>query len=338
MNKIGIIFGMEETFPPAFVERVNQSGTKGVQAEFIKAGGVKMAEPSGYRVIIDRISHDIAFYRAMMKNAVLGGTTVINNPFWWGADDKFFNYALASKIGVAIPPTVVIPHKQHPPGTTGRSMRNLVHPLNWDEIFAYVGFPAFLKPFSGGGWKSVYKVDTPEEFFKAYDDTGDLCMTLQRGVNFKEYFRCYVVGQEKVHVMAYDPRAPQHERYVKNPAPVAPKLMDRVVGDALKLCRALGYDLNTVEFAVEDGVPYAIDFLNPAPDADVHSVGQANFDWIVNTVADFAVKKALEPAKPVTDYRWSHFLYGESAPASGSTAAPKAAGTPKKPRAKKASG
>lgn len=340
VKKIGIIFGMEETFPAAFVERVNEMGAKDVRAEFIKTGGVRMAEPSGYRVIIDRISHDIAFFRAMLKNAVLGGTTVVNNPFWWGADDKFFNYALASKIGVAIPPTVVLPHKAHPPGTTGRSMRNLIHPLNWDEIFEYVGFPAFLKPFSGGGWKSVYKVDNPTEFFKAYDDTGDLCMTLQRGVNFKEYFRCYVVGQEKVHVMAYDPRLPQHERYVKNPPPVEPKLMERVAGDGLKLCRALGYDLNTVEFAVEDGVPYAIDFLNPAPDADVHSVGQANFGWIVNAVADMAVKKALEPVRTTGEYRWSHFLSGEPLPAAESAGARDSANTAaaKKPRAKKTSG
>jgi glutathione synthase/RimK-type ligase-like ATP-grasp enzyme len=330
VNKIGIIFGMEETFPPAFVERVNQMGGKSVRAEFVKTGGVKMAEPSGYRVIVDRISHDIAFYRAMMKNAVLGGATVINNPFWWGADDKFFNYALASQIGVAIPPTVVLPHKAHPPGTTANSMRNLEHPLNWDSIFQYVGFPAFLKPYSGGGWKSVYKVDSPEEFFRAYDDTGDLCMTLQRGVNFQEYFRCYVVGQEKVHIMAYDPRAPHHERYVKNPPAYPPQLLARVESDARKLCRALGYDLNTVEFAVEGGVPYAIDFLNPAPDADAHSVGQANFDWIVNAVAQLAVAKALQPAAPPAEYRWSHFLHGESAAAEKPAA-------PKKPRAKKTS-
>jgi len=329
VKRIGIIFGMEETFPPALVERINGMGVKDVRAEFIKTGGVKMAEPSGYRVIIDRISHDIAFYRALLKNAALGGATVINNPFWWGADDKFFNYALASKIGVAIPPTVVLPHKQHPPGTTSRSMRNLVHPLNWDEIFEYVGFPAFLKPYSGGGWKHVYQVGAPEEFFRAYDESGDLCMTLQRAVNFQEYFRCYVVGQEQVHVMAYNPRLPHHERYVKNPPPVAPALLERVLGDARKLCRALGYDLNTVEFAVENGVPYAIDFLNPAPDADVNSVGQENFDWIVNAVADLAVAKAKEPARAPAEYRWSAFLHGE--PAAGPAGAPGKKAAPAKP-------
>jgi len=189
-------------------------------------------------------------------------------------------------------------------------MRNLIYPMNWDDIFHYVGFPAFLKPFDGGGWKDVYKVDSPTEFFEAYDQSRDLCMTLQRAVKFQEYFRCYVVGREHVHVMHYNPRAPHHERYVNNPPPVDPALWDRVHRDALTVCRALGYDLNTVEFACEDGIPYAIDFMNPAPDADVYSVGEENFKWIVDRVADLAVKKATsdEPAFP--RYNWPEMLDG----------------------------
>jgi biotin carboxylase len=301
---------MENTFPPALVERINSMQVAGVSAEAVKVGGVKMADPSGYAVIVDRISHDIPFYRGMLKNAALTGTVIINNPFWWSADDKFFNYALASKLGVAVPPTVLLPHKEHPPNTTDQSHRNLMFPLNWDEIFAYVGFPAFLKPFDGGGWKDVYKIENRDQFFEAYNKSRDLCMTLQKGVNFKEYFRCYVVGQEHVRIMQYDPRAPFHERYVKNPPPVDPKLLQRVHDDALTLCRALGYDLNTVEFAVEDGIPYAIDFMNPAPDADNFSVGEENFRWIVDHVADLAVKKALSGDNPVTELRWASFLSG----------------------------
>jgi biotin carboxylase len=203
---------------------------------------------------------------------------------------------------------VVLPHKVNPPGTTAQSMRNLMYPLNWDEVFDYIGFPAFLKPFSGGGWKSVYKVTNPDEFFRAYDDTGDLCMTLQQGIEFKEYFRCYVVNQKQVHIMQYDPRLPHADRYIKNPEPVDPALLARVEKDCLTLCKALGYDLNTVEFAVQDGIPYAIDFLNPAPDADFHSVGEANFKWIVNAVADMAIEKAQSNENPGADMRWSAFL------------------------------
>jgi glutathione synthase/RimK-type ligase-like ATP-grasp enzyme len=309
-KKIGILFGMENTFPPAFVDKINSMKVEGVTTEFVKIGGVRMDEPKKYDVIVDRISQDIPFYRAYLKNAVLAGTLVINNPFWWTADDKFFNYALAHKMGVAIPPTVLLPHRKHPPDTTEKSMRNLIYPLDWEQIFSYVGFPAFLKPYAGGGWKHVYKVHNPEEFFHSYNQTGDLCMTLQRGVEFEDYYRCYVVGQEKVHLMKYDPRAPHHERYVKgNPAP-PPKLKERIEKDALTLCRALGYDLNTVEFAVEGGIPYAIDFMNPAPDAEITSVGLDNFQWIVNAAAEMAVKKALSNEKPYDEMRWASFLAG----------------------------
>lgn len=332
MKKIGIIFGMETTFPPALVNKINSMGEPDIHAELATVGEVRMAEPSPYQVIVDRISHDIPFYRAYLKNAALSGTVVINNPLW-SADDKFFNYALGEKLGVAIPPTVLIPHKEHPAGTTDRSMRNLQFPMPWDSIFSYVGFPAFLKPFDGGGWKDVFKVNSPEEFFNAYDQSRDLCMTLQRGVKFKEYFRCYVVGQEKVHIMHYDPSAPFHERYVKNPPPTDPKLIARVERDCLTLCRALGYDLNTVEFACEDGIPYAIDFMNPAPDADVNSVGQENFDWIVNNVAELAVRKAKQVAA-APEYRWSAFLNGYAAEADSKmkNTAPKPAAASKQVR------
>ncbi len=313
MKKIGILYGMENSFPGALIAEINGRKIDGIQAESVLIGGVKMAEPSAYRVIIDRISQDIEFYRAFLKNAVLGGATVINNPFWWSADDKFFNYALSSKLGVATPRTVVLPHKEHPPGTTDQSMRNLTYPLNWDDIFGYIGFPAFLKPFSGGGWKHVYKVYSPDEFFEAYNRTGTLCMTLQQGIEFDEYFRCYVIGQKKVHIMHYDPRRPHAERYVQNAAPSSPEMYARVTRDCITLCRALGYDMNTVEFAVQDGVPYAIDFLNPAPDADYHSVGEQNFSWIVKAVADLAIEEAQKNPRPTSELRWSRFLdAGES--------------------------
>ena len=305
VKKIGVLFGMENTFPGALVERINTMAAEskdgdGISAEFVQVGGVQLEKPSPYAVIVDRISHDIPFYRAYLKHAALHGTVIINNPFWWSADDKFFNYSLAAKLGVAVPPTVILPHKKYPEGTNERSMRNLEYPLDWDGIFEYVGFPAFLKPVDGGGWRDVHHVHNPEEFFQAYDQSRDLCMTLQGAVKFNEYFRCYVIGQEKVHIMPYDPRRPHHERYLQDAPEYDKKLLKRVEKDALTLCRALGYDINTVEFAVEDGVPYAIDFMNPAPDADLHSVGPENFEWIVSKVAKLAIKKAkAAPAAPV---------------------------------------
>jgi glutathione synthase/RimK-type ligase-like ATP-grasp enzyme len=308
VKKIGVLFGLENTFPGALVEKINSMEIDGVTAEFVEVGGVAMAKPCPYAVIVDRVSHDVPFYRSYLKNAVLTGTQVINNPFWWSADDKFFNYALAEKIGVAVPRTVLLPHKHFPANTNERAFRNMQFPLDWEAIFDYVKFPAFLKPHDGGGWRDVFYVRSRDEFFEAYDQTRDLAMTLQAAVNFKEYFRCYVVGQEEVRIMAYDPRRPHEERYVREPQEHSEALLARVEKDALALCRALGYDLNTVEFAVEDDVPYAIDFMNPAPDVDRYSVGEESFQWVVEKVADLAVRKAQGAAKEGVEFRWAAFL------------------------------
>ena len=340
MKKIGVLFGMENSFPGALVERINSRNIDGIEAEFVETGAVQLDKPPRYAVIVDRISHDIPFYRAFLKHAALNGTVVVNNPFWWSADDKFFNYSLAARLGVAVPPTVILPHKQHPEGTTGRSMRNLEYPLDWESVFAYVGEHGFMKPVDGGGWRDVYHIHNREEFFRAYDQSRDLCMMYQKAVDFKEYFRCYVVAQQYVHIMAYDPRRPHAERYLRDTAEgsAAKKLLKRVERDALTLCRALGYDLNTVEFAVENGIPYAIDFMNPAPDADLHSVGPENFEWIVEKVADMAIARA-RTAPHLPELRWAAFL-GAPAPARAARKKPasKLVMNPKTPKDSKPAG
>jgi glutathione synthase/RimK-type ligase-like ATP-grasp enzyme len=307
MKRIGILFGGENSFPGALVEQINARNIDGLAAEFVLTGAVQLDRAPRYAVIVDRISHGIPFYRAYLKHAALNGTAVINNPFWASADDKFLNYALAARLGVAVPSTVMLPHKQLPAGSTDRSMRNLEYPLDWEAVFADVGEHGFLKPIDGGGWRDVHEVHSREEFFRAYDDSRDLCMVYQKAVHYTEYYRCFVVGQKKVRIMAYDPRRPHTERYLHTPPTAGKSLLKRIRQDALKLCRALGYDFNSVEFAVERGVPYAIDFMNPVPDADIHSIGQANFDWIVKEVAELAIAKAKK-SPHLPDKRWSALL------------------------------
>ena len=158
-------------------------------------------------------------------------------------------------------------------------------------------------------------------------------MTLQAAVNFNEYFRCYVVGQSEVRIMPYDPRRPHEQRYLQDPPEYDPALLQRVEKDALTLCRALGYDLNTVEFAVENGVPYAIDFMNPAPDADLFSVGEENFHWIVDAVARLAVTKAQSTEDELAPLTWATFLAGGTGPAAAQAPAEQPAES-KKGRAK----
>ncbi|MEJ7627324.1 MAG: hypothetical protein WKF35_10710 [Ferruginibacter sp.] len=307
MKKIGVLHGKERSFPEAFVERINSKKIEGIMAEPVRIDKVMQGEPSGYAVIFDRISQDIPFYRAYLKNAALCGTTIINNPFWWSADEKFFNNCLATKIDVPVPKTVILPSRELPADTSAESFSNLAYPLDWDGIFEYIGFPAYMKPFAGGGWKSVYQLNSMEEFFEKHAETDQLVMMLQEEIKFEEYYRCYCIGGKYVRIMPYEPRNPHHLRYVADFKPDAErhKLMEDIV---LRICKYLGYDFNTVELAIRDGVPYAIDFCNPAPDAEVSSVGAENFEWVVETAAVYAIEKAKEHKEDVDNLTWGEYI------------------------------
>ena len=307
MKKIGILYGRERSFPMAVIEKINSRAIEEITAEPVRIEKVLQGEKAGYAVIIDRISQDVPFFRTYLKNAALMGTAVINNPFWWSADEKFFNNCLMTQIGIPVPKTAILPSYQLPTDTTNDSFTNLAYPLNWEEIFAYVGFPAYMKPFAGGGWKSVYRLNSAEEFYQKHTETGQLVMMLQEEIVFEEYYRCYCIGNKYVRIMPYEPRNPFHMRYSAEFQPTEEKLkqMEEIV---LHINHYLGYDFNTVELALRDGIPYAIDFCNPAPDAEIKSVGQENFDWVVETAATYAIERAEEQDDKKDNLTWGEYV------------------------------
>jgi glutathione synthase/RimK-type ligase-like ATP-grasp enzyme len=307
MKKIGILYGKERSFPMSFVEKVNSKNIDGIIAEPVRIDKVVQGAADEYAVIIDRISQDVPFYRAYLKNAAICGAAVINNPFWWSADEKFFNNCLAVKIGVPVPKTVILPSRELPTDTSEDSFSNLAYPLDWEGIFSYVGFPAYMKPFAGGGWKNVYKLHDMNDFFQKHAETGQLVMLLQEEIVFDEYYRCYCIGGKYVRIMPYEPRNPHHLRYASDFSPSAERLkqMEEIV---LRINHYLGYDFNTVELAVRDGVPYAIDFCNPAPDAERTSVGEENFNWVVETSANYAIEKAMAHKEGEDNLTWGEYV------------------------------
>ena len=302
--KIGLLVGREWSFPPAFLEEVNGRG-QGVVAEYVKLGGTRMDDPCPYAVLIDRISHEVPYYRSYLKYAVVCGATVVNNPFMWSSDDKFFEAALATQLGVASPKTIALPNKDYVPGIVHPdSLRNLKL-IDWDDVLHQISLPCVLKDAHGGGWKEVYICKTKEELIRNYDGSGLLTMVVQEFIKWDHYVRCLCLGQEEVLPMRYDP----HERrYHVDHAHLTPALGQRVVEDSQTLVRALGYDMNTVEWAIRDGVPYAIDFMNPAPDLDVNSLTPEYFGWAVKHLADFAIRIATAPRPQVRELRWSELL------------------------------
>ena len=298
--KVGLLVGREWSFPPAFIEEVN-SRDEGVSAEYVQIGGTRMDEPNPYAVIIDRISHEVPYYRSYLKNAVLQGVAVVNNPFMWTADDKYFEASLATKIGIASPKTVVLPNKEYVPGIVHPdSLRNLA-PVDWEGIVDEIGLPCVLKDAHGGGWKDVYICHSVEELIYNFDQTGLLTMVVQEFIEWDHYIRCMCLGQEEVLPIKYNPN---ERRYYVEHDHMNPELGSRVVEDSLKLVRALGYDMNTVEWAVRDDIPYAIDFMNPAPDMDINSLTPFYFEWVVNHMADMAIQMAKESRSQLEHFTW----------------------------------
>jgi hypothetical protein len=300
--RVGLMVGREWSFPPAFIEEV-QKRDAGVIAEYVKIGAPRHDDPVPYDVIIDRISHEVPMYRSYLKHAVLAGATVINNPFMWTADDKYFGASLIAKLGVASPKTVLLPNKQYVPGIKhDESLRNLEFPLDWKGIVEYVGMPCILKDAHGGGWRDVYVCRSLDELIHHYDQSGFLTMIVQEFIEWEHFVRCMCLGQEEILPMKYDPRV---KKYLVEHDHMSPELGARVVKDAQTIVRALGYDMNSIEFAIRDGIPYAIDFMNPAPDMDIYSLTPEYFQWVVTRMADLAIGLAKKPRRVAQEMKWS---------------------------------
>jgi hypothetical protein len=315
MKKIGVLYGMENSFPFDLVDKINSFTNKNIIAEFMQIGAVKMEDIIDYDVILDRVSHEVPFYRSILKLAVLNNVRVINNPFWNSADDNFFHSGLASRMGIPTPRTVILPTKEHPLGTNSDTMRNMEFPIKWDEVFDYVGFPANIKPCRMDPAINSYKVYNPQDFFTAYDLTGKNVMILQEAIEYERYYRCFVIGKSEVRIMHYDPMKPQHMRYSKEPIDLSAKLTKKISQISTDICTALGFDYNAIEFAVKDDEVYAVDLLNPTPTSEAAYLQEDDYNWLVDTTAELLVKYTRERKSRTAEYNWNRFLTGTKAPA-----------------------
>ncbi len=301
--KIGVLRGRENSFPDAFIAKVNSLG-KGVSAEFVQLGGTKLNEPVPYRVILDRMSHEVPYYAVYLKMAALQGTYCINNTFWRSADDKFFGYAAAEKLGIVEPKTVVFPNRECVEDVTSESLRNL-WPTDFARYLDYVGAPCIMKPAFGGGWKDVHKIQSLEELLFHYDASGQKTMMLQEFIEWDTYIRVPTIGRRWARAIRYDPAPGGLGGYHQDYDILPRGLRDKSEELSLLFNRALGYDMNALEFAVKDGLFYGIDLTNYTPDLDYRSLKDAHFPWAVEKMAEFAVEKALsgEPTPKAPDFR-----------------------------------
>ena len=301
--EIGVLRGRENSFPEAFIAKVNSMG-RGVTAEFIQLGGTKLNEPVPYRVILDRMSHEVPYYSVYLKMAALQGTYCINNTFWRTADDKFFGYAAAEKLGIAEPRTVVLPNRSYMDDVTAESLRNL-WPTDFAMYLDYVGCPCIMKPAFGGGWKDVSKITSLEQLYETYEGSSHKTMMLQEFLTWDLYIRIPTIGRRWARAIRYDP-APMGMGGYNQDYDILPRdVRDKAEELSLRFNQALGYDMNAIELAFKDGKYYGIDLTNYTPDMDYKSFKDAHFPWAVERMAEFAVEKALseEPTPKIPDWK-----------------------------------
>jgi hypothetical protein len=290
-KRIGLVVGRESDWPSAFMAAVNERD-EGIIAELVQLGGTLMDDIYPYAVIVDRMSHEVPYYRAYLQHAAVLGCYIIDNPFTWSVDNKFFGMALAKKLGLKIPRTAVLPNKNIDGDIAPDSFRNLVYPMNWQGIIDYVGVPAIFKDIRIGGRPAVYRVHSIDELIQRYDESGTRTMLLQQIVESDVHIHCFVIGRESVLLLRY---SLADGRYLPGTISTSEGVGLHLAKDALTLTRAYGYDINMVEFVVKDGQVYVINSTNPTPVMDKALMDPEQFAWCVRKIADIAISRVRRP-------------------------------------------
>jgi hypothetical protein len=299
-RRIGLLIGREWSWPSAFISEVNNRND-GVFADFVKLGGTFSNESCAYQVIIDRMSHEIPYYRSYLKLAALQGTYVINNPFTWAADDKFFGLNLAACLGMSGPRTVLLPNKRVDAENVPESFRNLVYPMDWQGIINFVGVPAILKDVHTGGRRVARRVHNVDELIQWYDESDTLTVVLQELIDSDNHVHCFVVGEDKAIAIRY---SRDQGTYLPDEGFLDEKLEQHLLRDSLRVTRAYGYDVNMVEFVIRDDAPFLINPTNPAPDLDINLLTPHFFGWCVTQIANLAIQRAKHPRVQCQGYEW----------------------------------
>ena len=290
-KRIGLIVGREQEWSEAFIDIVNKAG-EGITAELVKLSGTSMDEPCPYDVIVDQMSHEVPYYRVYLEYAALQGRYIINNPFTWAADNKFFGTALINRLGFTSPRTIVLPNKHVEKDMTPSSFRNLVYPMDWQGIIDYVGVPAIFKDINSGGRHVVYRVHNVDELIQRYDESGTLTMILQQVIDSDMHIHCFVFGHEAVMALRY---AWADDRYMPDALSMDDDLGRRLQHQALELTRAYGYDMNMVEFVLKEDELFVINATNPAPEMNLELMTLEQFNRCVHQIARVAVERAQRP-------------------------------------------
>lgn len=294
MKKIGIFCGADTFFPLSLIDYVN-SKSNGIKAELVKLGTHRIEDKFDYELIFDRVSRDVPMYQSILKTLSLNGVIVINDPFLKCLEDYFFQLSVAIQLGFNVPETALIPTKSHPEGTTSDTFKNLIYPLNWSDLFDYIGFPMYIR-LNQIGWENLtYKVFNPMEFFSAYDISGSKQLVLQKFYEYSAFYRAFVIGKKFIKVFKYDSDKPLVSRYSRVNSGLTPKQKKEIEMIASSLCNALNLDFTTVDLGFYGDKIFVVNFYNVAPKIDNIIFSDDDFNWFVYTTGDYLISVVENP-------------------------------------------
>ena len=261
-----------------------------------------------YDLVVDRLTHWYHTSREWIKKAiVMDGLYVFNNPWSVQANEKHTSYCAMMALGMPIPDTWMVPPKTYEPSPDLKpTLSRYAKLFDVRKIGDRIGWPMFMKPYDGGGWRAVTKVDDAAAVYKAYDESGKAVMHLQAAVNgFDSFVRCIGFGPQ-THCVLYDPEAPLHDRYTMKTDFISKAEEEHLRKITLTINAYFNWEFNSCEALRKDGVWHPIDFANPCPDSQVTSL-HWHFPWMVKAYIRWSVFCAATKRKMRMNQDWSRF-------------------------------
>jgi len=294
---IGLLLGTEEDWPTFFEDLLQRLGpiefggeTHSIESERITIEPFRLRAKPRYSLVVDRLAWWYSVPREWLKKvSLMDDVYLLNNPFTFQAMEKHSAYCAMMRLGIKIPETWLIPHKQPPdnprfPQTAARY--NL--PFDLEEIAGRIGYPLFMKPFDGGQWVGVTRIVDADQLRRRYDESGQRLMHLQASVeSFDVFTRSLSIGPETM-VMHFDPDRPMHDRYQVSHGFLTPELGEEVVTIAQLVNAFFRWEFNSCETIVKGGEAFPIDYANASPDVALTSL-HYYFPWALKTLLKWCV-------------------------------------------------
>ena len=317
VRRIGLSLGADLCWPACFegiLRRLDLSLRLGGETvrfdvERVTIEPFALDQPVRYDVVFDRIAHWYAPTREWVKKAIVHDDTyVLNNPWSIQSMEKHTTYAAMMRLGFPVPATWLVPPKSYEPKDDLQvTLRRYARLFDLGEVGRKVGYPLFMKPYDGGAWVGVSKIDDEAALRAAYEKSGTRVMHLQKAVSpFDLFVRGLGFGAQFT-AFRYDPSAPLHARYVAGPAGLPAEDFALLRDMTLTINAFFGWDFNSCEALRQAGVYHPIDFANACPDSQVTSL-HYHFPWLVKAYVKWAVFCAATRRKKRPTLDWEPFF------------------------------